>query len=297
MDLSFISTPGNLTALLENSDVEDIHILVDYITDNGKGRIALASDVCERLKTAKDTGNYNRSDLIDISYEIRRFGGNTLTNLYRDARWALFGHTNPISSALDKVLPHSTNTVDYDEIVRDVGSHLKVNFSKSDSLLVLEDEILKKLLKDSFEKMSPEERKSVLDELGVSDLSLLAPAATAAALLAGKMAGFATYKIALMVANAVARSLLGKGLTFAGNAMLTRSISYVLGPIGWVIAGLWTLADMASPAFRVTVPCVVQIAYMRQKAIMKATSVSCPECNEVNAKGSKFCSDCGTKLQ
>lgn len=296
MSLDFLSKPNDLVALLQVSDAEDIHVLVDYITDKGKGRIALASDVCAKLTTAKEMGRYDRSDLVDIGYEIRRFGGNTLTNLYRDARWALFGHTNPISSVLDKVLPDSSPAVDYDEVVRDVASNLKVNFNKNDTLLIIEDGILRKLLKDSFEKMSPEERKTVLDELGVTDLSLLAPAATAATLLAGKMAGFATYKIALMVANAVAKALLGKGLSFAGNAMLTRSLSVVLGPVGWVVAGLWTIADMASPAYRVTMPCVVQIAYMRQKAIMKASAVICPKCEETNAKGSKFCSGCGAPL-
>ncbi|HEY9267960.1 MAG TPA: ubiquinol-cytochrome C chaperone family protein [Methylotenera sp.] len=294
--MEFVDQPNNIIAVLKVSDVEDIDILVDYITDNGKGRIALSSDVCAKLINAKQRRIYTHDELLEISYEIRRFGGNTLANLYRDARTSLFGHTNPLSSALDKILPDSNAAIDYQEVVIDIASKLKTNYSKGDSVLSLEDAILGKLLSDSFAKMTPEERKAVLDELGVRDLSMLKPGATAAAIAAGKFAGFATYKIALIVANAISRALLGKGLTFATNAMLTRTIGVVLGPVGWVITGLWTIADMASPAYRVTVPCVVQLAYMRQKAIMKELSISCGECKESNNKGNKFCSGCGSAL-
>ncbi|MFC2611353.1 MAG: hypothetical protein ACFNYA_07650, partial [Capnocytophaga granulosa] len=80
-----------------------------------------------------------------------------------------------------------------------------------------------------------------------------------------RVGGFGTYKMAVIVANAVARSLLGRGLSFAGNATLTRTLGVALGPIGWIVTGLWTLLDIASPAYRVTIPCVIQVAYMRLK--------------------------------
>lgn len=56
-------------------------------------------------------------------------------------------------------------------------------------------------------------RKTLLEELNVSDLSLLKPVATAALIGAGKLAGFAAYKIALIVANAVAKAILDRGLS------------------------------------------------------------------------------------
>lgn len=296
MNNEFISEPQYIVPLLKCSEIDDINILTDYITDSGKGRLTLSSDICNTLIKAKNRGSYTDGDLNLIVTEIKKFGGNTLTNMYRDARTSLWGSSSPIANALDKILPDVSYAVDYDEIVKDVASHLKVNFNKSDSLLSVEDGILKKILKDSFEKMSVDERKEILEELGVTDLSLLGPAATAATLLAGKMAGFATFKIALIVANAMARSILGKGLSFATNRLLTKTIAAALGPIGWVITGLWTIADMASPAFRVTVPCVVQISYMRQKAILKVTSVQCSTCNQFSPLGSKFCADCGSPL-
>lgn len=90
-------------------------------------------------------------------------------------------------------------------------------------------------------------------------------ARSAAIQFAIRKGGFAAYKIAVIVANAIARALLGRGLSLAANAALTKWMSIFAGPIGWAVTVLWTVFDIAGPAYRVTIPCVVQIAYMRAK--------------------------------
>ncbi|PVX82416.1 hypothetical protein C7402_109270 [Paraburkholderia unamae] len=72
-----------------------------------------------------------------------------------------------------------------------------------------------------------------------------------------------------------------------------RYLSVAIGPVGWVISTLWTVAGLASPAYRVTLPCVVQIAYMRQKAL---TTV-CGKCSAANPNSARFCSECGNQLK
>lgn len=292
MNDDFIKNPGTLPQLLARSDIADLDILVDYITDSGKGRISLSNDVCARLVKCKERGEYSEFDRGLIYQEICAFGGNTLTNAYRDARNSIV-----VGTLLDKVLPDVGANVAYDEVVKDVASHLKVAFDKKDDLLVVEDGILRKILRDSFEKMSADERAAVLKELNVSDLSMLKPAASAALIAAGRMGGFATYKVSLIVANAVSKALLGRGLPFAVNATVARTIGALLGPIGWVVTGAWTLADMASPAYRVTVPCVIQIAYMRQKAIAEVHTKMCKSCGARNERASRFCTECGQSFQ
>ena len=240
----------------------------------------------------KERRVYSEFDRGLIGQEICAFGGNTLTNAYRDVRNKI-----PFGTLLDKVLPDVDTTIAYDEVVMDVASHLKVAFDKKDDILVVEDGILRKFLRDSLEKMSPEERSTVLKELNVSDLSMLKPAAGAAFVAAGRMGGFPTYKLSLIVANAVSKALLGRGLPLAVNATLAGTIGVLLGPIGWVVTGVWTLADMASPAYRVTVPCVIQIAYMRQKAIFEAHTKACPSCGARNERASRFCAECGQAFQ
>ena len=86
---------------------------------------------------------------------------------------------------------------------------------------------------------------------------------------------------------------MGKPLLCLGGLM--KGISVFAGPIGWAITAIWAAFDMASPAYRVTVPCVVQVAYMRQK--MKAAQApKCDKCGTPIGKGIKYCSECGKKV-
>ncbi|MDL2185682.1 ubiquinol-cytochrome C chaperone family protein [Pseudomonas sp. ChxA] len=268
MNLDEILSTSSIEAILSVSDVEDISAVVNYLTDNGEGRLALDGDVCKRLVAARDAGRYTDADHQLIAREIRLFGGNSLLNLFRK------------------------DGVAYDEIVDDVAKHLKVNHA-DDPVNVVEQEILGKILSRAFEQMTDAERKAVLDELGVASYSTAGPAAAIAAICAAKAGGFATYKIAAIVANAIAKAILGKGLSFVATGQLMRSISVAIGPIGWAITALWTAADLASPAYRVTVPCVVQLAYMRQKAIMLRTVKTCSQCQHPIAHTARFCSECG----
>jgi uncharacterized protein YaaW (UPF0174 family) len=258
--------------VLKHADVEDLDILTDYITDKGEGRISLDSDVCKRLVHCKATGSYELADRELIGKEIRAFGGNSLVNLFR------------------------RGGVEYGEVVRDVAKHLKVNFSDKTSAIDLEVEILKKIFTDSVAKMSIAEREQVFKELGIGKAAGATPSAAAVAIAGARAGGFATYKMAVIVANGLAKALLGRVIPFVYYTTLTKVINIAIGPIGWVITGLWTVADLASPAYRVTVPCVVQIAYMRQKVEAKARTMFCPSCNEANNEGDKFCTSCGMAL-
>ncbi|VBG63426.1 ubiquinol-cytochrome C chaperone family protein [Burkholderia cepacia] len=260
---------ASLSDLLLAGDVEDLDVLTDYLTDKGEGRLMLDGDVCKRLVRCKRNGAYDPSDRRLIATEIRAFGGNTLVNLFRGGG------------------------VEYPELARDVASHLKVPYSKTGPVANVEMAILQKLFTDALDRMSDEERRKTLEELNIGDLAGMGPGAVAVALAAGRLAGFATYKIAVIVANAIAKAILGRGLTFAGGAALTRTMGVMLGPVGWVLTGIWTLADLASPAYRITVPCLVQIAYMRQKGIAASTTKTCPSCRAINATSAKFCAECG----
>ncbi|MGV8604181.1 hypothetical protein ACV354_31490, partial [Pseudomonas aeruginosa] len=57
------------------------------------------------------------------------------------------------------------------------------------------------------------------------------------------------------------RAVVAEG-TFAGD----RAVAALARPVGWVIAGVWTAVDLAGPAYRVNIPCVLNIAILRLKA-------------------------------
>lgn len=56
-------------------------------------------------------------------------------------------------------------------------------------------------------------------------------------------------------------------------------MSILTGPIGWAITAIWTAIDIAGAAYRVTIPAVIQVAYLRKlsenrKAIKLANNIN-----------------------
>jgi len=66
------------------------------------------------------------------------------------------------------------------------------------------------------------------------------------------------------VANGMAQALLGHGLGFTTNGMLVKGVSLLAGLPGLAFASLLATNMMAGPAYRVTIPCVVQVALIRK---------------------------------
>lgn len=260
--------PATLTNILGEADSVDLDVLVDYITDSGAGRISLDRETFTRLVEAKNSQFYGVEERLIIERELRRFGGNTVANLVRDVKSWFGGGTSTSNTASDEL------GVSYDEIVRDVAKHLNVKFDKYAGTPQVEDGLLKALLVSSFEKMSAEEREAVLKDLNIPDAKELAKrsiAAIGSGIFAATLTSAMTFHLSRYVAGGTVAALLGRGLTLGAASIVARPVAVFAGPIGWAVTGAWALADMSSPAYRVTVPCVVQIAYMRQKALMKAT--------------------------
>lgn len=226
---------------LQYCSTEDLQVLVDYLTKDKDGDLR----VSETLTGTEAYKKYYPHSLPMmwklIAEELQHYGGNTFANGLRGTG------------------------VSYREILTDVAKKQKVNFNSDNSVELIEQYILQSIMQKAIEEMSEEELKNFLNEMNAGKIVGTKQAMTAGALALLRVGGFGTYRMAVIVANAVARSLLGRGLSFAGNATLTRTLGVALGPIGWIVTGLWTLLDIASPAYRVTIPCVIQVAYMRLK--------------------------------
>lgn len=147
---------------------------------------------------------------MEIAEEIQCFGGNTVFNIFRLGKGVL-----------------------YKEILGDVCDKMKVNYNKSASTEHIEDCLLMKILEQSLEKMSAEEIRELGSSLGVSNVRTLSgPILTAAFLNLFKAGGFASYKASLIIVNAVSKALIGKGLSFAANRGLAKTMSILAGPVG-----------------------------------------------------------------
>ncbi len=230
-------------SFLEKASSTDLQVLVDYLTKAKDGSFRWT----EELSCTPNYKAYypNRLQLMwtDIAGELQNYGGNTFMNMVR-------GHGVP-----------------YREILIDVCKKMKVNFNKKSSVEVMERCLLEKILIDSLENMTMDELKKLMEDMNIPTQSFGRQSMIAAIQIAIKRGGFASYQIAVIVANAICRFLLGRGLSFAANAALTRYLSIFAGPIGWGINIVWATVDIAGPAYRVTIPATVQIAYMRAKMI------------------------------
>lgn len=262
---------NDLIPLLRVSESNDLGILVSYLHKTHNEDLSSIPEFKEQNPRAKEK-IYDGNHCLyadDIAAEIQRYGGNSFSNAFRGGKGVL-----------------------YIEVLRDVADQLKVNYNSSSDAATIEGQIQVKVLSQAYEKMSEDERRALLKELGVGSVSIPAALPVAAIQGAIRLGGFAAYRMALIVANAIARAILGRGLSFGVNATLTRTIGVFAGPIGWAITAAWTLVDLAGPAYRVTIPCVLQVAYMRQKAIITL----CPKCGEATSHTSKFCASCGAAL-
>lgn len=128
---------------------------------------------------------------------------------------------------------------------------MKVNYNKTSSIQIVEENLFAKILEDYINNLSPEGMKKIGEEFNVSFSTKASLTASLQVIMKAK--DFAAYKLMVIVANAFWKFIFGKGLSFATNATLTKTLSVFLGPIGWTATGIWTAFDIASPAYRVTI--------------------------------------------
>jgi uncharacterized protein YaaW (UPF0174 family) len=236
-----------LVPLLEGAEYSDLGVLVDYITDSGKGRISLDKSVMCGLVAANARQAFTSDERRVIAREIQLFGGNTFANLARGGQG-----------------------VTYAEIACDVAAKMSAEHANGANVLSVESAILQRLMERAWEKMSAQERADLVASNGIGTQGV-GPAALAALLALIRAGGPSAFRFAAAAASAMTRQTLGRGLALgAAAAPLGPAITVLTGPIGWVLTALWTGYDLASPGYRVTVPCVVQLAYMRRKSLVNA---------------------------
>lgn len=229
-------------SFLEQCASKDLDDLVYCVTHDKDGSTRLTEEL-----TA--TGIYKRHYPDHHQYweliaaEVQCFGANSFATIFRGGKGVL-----------------------YKEVLTDVCDKMKVNYNKNASVEVIEQNLLMKILKESLEKMSTAEVRQLAESLGVKNFnSVTSEALVGSFQTIFRMGGFKSYQLTVIIVNAVMKALIGRGLSFAATGTLMRAASVLTGPIGWVITGLWTAVDLAGAAYRVTIPAVIQIAFLRQK--------------------------------
>ena len=239
-DLRFLSSCEN----------EDLRVLCDILTHDRLGNIRIT----EQLTS---TDEYNRNypeDMLflvpQISNELLKYGSNTLST---------FWHNEPDS---------------YETVLRRVCKQMDVRTMEQDSVAKMERNLLTTLCQDTLDKMSERELRLLANENGIPDKTLTRQALTAALLMAIRTSRAVLTRIVARIIQYIVEIITVRGVATAGIETATRAVSGALGPIGWIALGAWTVYDISSPAYRVCVPAVLQVAYMRLNRFEKERSVA-----------------------
>lgn len=221
-----------LVALLLNADKNDIDLLIDYITPDGKFNFSQSDRVKKALRDGKNSEAVDEETLRLLIRELQHFGGNTVMNLFR------------------------RNGVSYSEIVDDVASHLKIKVAKNAPVKEKESLIIDAVFASSWNKMSDDDRRQLLRDMGIN---------TSISLDKLSRMELPLLQRAAMVASGLAQIATGKALPLIAGLGIGRVLGVLTGPVGLALTGLYTAYDISNPAFRITLPCVVQIAWIRLK--------------------------------
>ncbi|PIE74565.1 MAG: hypothetical protein CSA18_04250 [Deltaproteobacteria bacterium] len=239
----------DILPLIRKCSSEELDNLVGYITV--KGGVS-----CQLKHLDSFRENYPEHSIYadEIAAEIQKFGGNTIFNIIRKGKGQK-----------------------YKNIVCDVADHLKLKVDKTENIEAIEMEILVKVMELSWEKMTAEEKKALLKGIinetkDIESHNEFPHKVFHSALLAGGT--IISYRLSILIANAIAKITLEKGIGIAAGTALSKWVSAFTGVIGVGITAIWTLFDFSGPAFRVTIPCVIHIAMLRQLHKLKDDGIN-----------------------
>lgn len=215
------------------------------ISDPNADLIALLKNSAippEQLQPIYDRHGVDMAEGAEVlADEICRDGSNTLASILR-------GHKG----------------VSYGKVVRDVAQKLEVPCDENDNETGLELKILDKTISRSLEKATPKQRADIeaalkegsaangqsmgLGQLAAGDLRGLVNQLGAKA-----VAGMVNKIVTLIITGQAVRQSVKQSARLAGFAVPLLNIALVG----------WTLLDLTGPAFRKTVPTVIEIARLR----------------------------------
>lgn len=230
---------------LASCKTEELKTLCDILTYDTDGGIRMAEQL-----TNTDAYLYcypYRLNMMwqEIAGELQRFGGNTIANYCR------------------------REGVKYREILQDVCKKLKVYFHDYESTETIEKHLLEKVCMESVENMSEAELRNMAQELDIPVKNPRKYMLVAAMQMVIRRGGALFSRIVTYITRMISRMLIGRSVLLIGGKMVNKAIGVLSGPLGWAITAGWAVYDLSSPAYRVTVPGVIQVACMRMQQTNK----------------------------
>jgi uncharacterized protein YaaW (UPF0174 family) len=214
-------------AFLQYASEDNLRILSRYLAYDSGGKVYLTSELLDNAQFKERNGDDDqyRRSWKLIAGELQLFGGNTIVNAVRG-----YG-------------------VKYNEIIRDVlQEKFDLTFSKNENAYEMEDRFLLICVGKAWSLMDDETRKRLARDLFLENCKI-DPQDLFGVLFGRPLSQLISLRLSTIVANSFSSSLLF-------NDQITRYIKIPLA---------FDVVQMTGPAFRVTIPAVAQIAYMRRE--------------------------------
>lgn len=234
--------PDDDLAFLQYCSEEDIRQLAQFIIHDKDGKERIASQIKSdpAFKSRNGQPDQWRKSWQLIAGELQHFGGDSVVNLFR------------------------RKGVLYREMLCDVCDKFQVKYDKKSCAYDIENLLIERLVEMSWEEMSEAERQSTLQTVQVS--SVVAPGSQMIIqMIRSKGVGSLAWSSWLAQSARFAFTpfaLSNIGAAGAAGFVAQRGVGALAGPLAVVALAVPMLTGTA---YRVTVPVVIQIAYMRRK--------------------------------
>lgn len=161
-------------------------------------------------------------------------------------------------------------TPSYEDIVRQVAKKLKIKYGNKAKIELLESMISKKVFDAMWKRMTKEQREALIDKMKVvsrrydNSGTLIESIGMFGALSAAQLSGFGVYLLASTALGAFT-SMIHVTLPFAVYTSMSSAISVIIGPVGWLGAGLFIIWRLTSPKYKKLIPAIVYVNMLRTK--------------------------------
>lgn len=180
-----------------------------------------------------------------IAAELQRYGANTLMSLARLGQGVV-----------------------YREILEDVCGKLDVNYNAKSATETIELSLLMKVLEKSLSQMTQEDLVAFSRSMQL-DLTNPTPQLIMIAVQAAiRTSSLAALELTTVLSASVITSL-GGIATWGTVVVASRALSVIAGPVAIALSSAWMISDITGPAYRVTIPACIIVAWLRQQHISR----------------------------
>lgn len=229
---------GDDLAFLAKASNDDLLVLCDIVTKERDGSFRITETLSETRAYRRYYPTDIRKMLPELLHEFRLFGGNSVLNFFRG------------------------EGPEYFEILCDVASKCKVSsYRNAGCSETVEELLLGKIVREAFGKLPDEKLSQLMQEVGAGVRRFSRRSGIMSLERRCKDGSPQGFMLLTYVVSVAMSQFSERNIEIPSGVALLPPTAIMLGPLSLLVG----LVSIAGPAYSVTVPGVLYIAYLRQK--------------------------------